>query len=997
MRVTLVIKVRALRKPRLLGLVAVLLVAATGCSPSSSRSSSEIRAIRMKRYLLGLPVSFKFPVETKGYTVGAGELPLTPVTDGTVKFSKVEWSISPALPAGLNFDLRTGTISGTPVMPSSQRSYLVTLIGDGTPAATGEIRIGVIDLAPAIFHYGEGLVLDLPRLTLHAGQAPQFETGGGVPVSFVAHPPLPMGLLLDSVTGALTGAPSVASAFQNYTVTAVNSGGERDRVLSIRVHEPLPTKPTDLISLPGNGLGTLTWTAPNQLAGSLEALSFSVERRSPAGSGAWTVVVNFYASNGFVDFGLVNGQEYEYRVIARHSGGLGKPSDPVLMVPESPPQPSVSAASTSVERGLPMDPTIEFLPHATEAPLGACSVAPALPAGILVEAVASIRGCRISGNAAAVSASKTYTLTAQNFGGTGTVTFDLGVRDPVPGVPTGFLAEIPTATSVRLLWSDPSDYETGFAIQRSDDGGATFTTVGTVAPNVTEFVDAGLTPMVTVYYRVKTLAVEAESPPTGFLAIAPMARPVAPTITFAGSLTGGISLEWGPIAGPGTIRYEIRKDGSVLATVPSTQTSFSELNLISGVAHTYEVYALNEAGSSPASSSQRLIASMPIEISYSLIAVGASHTCRIRVNQGGTVECWGSNSHGQLGGGVVGQDSASPVTVTGVVNAISVAAGESHSCALLFDTSVKCWGNQYRGRLGNGQSSAGAVLYPVAVMGEVGETLLSDVRDISAGGQHSCATLSSGRVYCWGSNLYGQLGLGLAPGQLLEASKPKPLSLTGVVHVRTSLRHSCALLATSEVSCWGNNANGGLGDGTTTQRVAPVVVLESASKPFGMLGFREVSLGQYFSCARYLDGTARCWGRNLEGQLGDDSTVNRYYPVAVRDLAGIRNLRSGSSSSCAIRLDSSASPAQERVTCWGANSLGELATGNQNPSGVAMDSVLSWDAPQSGDPIPDLAMSAVSSHAYLTESTGKLWGSNSASQLGTQSVSLYETIPVPAP
>jgi hypothetical protein len=286
------------------------------------------------------------------------------------------------------------------------------------------------------------------------------------------------------------------------------------------------------------------------------------------------------------------------------------------------------------------------------------------------------------------------------------------------------------------------------------------------------------------------------------------------------------------------------------------------------------------------------------------LAVGGYHTCGLLAK--GTVVCWGSNDYGQAAGDRSETNLPSPVEVTGVLGAIDVTAGAAHTCALLTDGTAICWGFGGRGELGNG--SALDQLAPVKVSG------LANAVGLSAGGGTTCAVLDDGTAKCWGQNDSGQTGNGVtAPSEL----QPVAVSgLTGVVAIETG-SHSCALRADGTARCWGFNGNGQVGTGL----VLPSNQVSTPTEVAGLEGASALALGGTHTCAVMADQTARCWGENYFGELGDgrDGWVV-IPPVSVSNLTGIASLAAGSEFSCAITRD-------DATYCWGVNLSGQLGNG----------------------------------------------------------------------
>lgn len=218
------------------------------------------------------------------------------------------------------------------------------------------------------------------------------------------------------------------------------------------------------------------------------------------------------------------------------------------------------------------------------------------------------------------------------------------------------------------------------------------------------------------------------------------------------------------------------------------------------------------------SDTQRLA---PVQVSglasgVQAIAAGGEHTCALTT--GGGVKCWGANDYGQLGNNSTNTQHA-PVNVSGLASGVvAISAGRFHTCAVTSGGGAKCWGANENGELGDGTQSERHV--PVDVSG-----LASGVASIAAGQGHTCARTSGGGVKCWGSNSWGQLGDGSGSDRLT------PVDVSGLASGATSIGvgsdHSCAVASAGRVLCWGSNQYGQLGNDTDADSLAPVFVLAS--------------------------------------------------------------------------------------------------------------------------------------------------------------------------
>ncbi len=313
------------------------------------------------------------------------------------------------------------------------------------------------------------------------------------------------------------------------------------------------------------------------------------------------------------------------------------------------------------------------------------------------------------------------------------------------------------------------------------------------------------------------------------------------------------------------------------------------------------------------------------------IAAGDFHTCALLGN--GTVKCWGANGQGQLGSDTNNEPNdpnPTPIPVAGLSGVSQLAGGFSHTCALLNDGSVTCWGSNVYGELGNTTNNGTLDPNPpTAVSG------LSGVAQITSGFFSTCALVDDGTATCWGNNGYGQLGNHTNLGGLEPSPNPTPVAgLEGVSQIAAQNFHVCALIDNGTVTCWGDNDFGQLGNDTNTGLFNPNPNPDPTAVE-GLAGVTKVVAGANHTCARLTDGTATCWGDNQYGQLGNDTNNNTTEPnptpAPVAGLSGITQLTAGNDHTCALLDD-------DTVTCWGLNLYGQLGnyptegTENANPT-----------------------------------------------------------------
>lgn len=329
------------------------------------------------------------------------------------------------------------------------------------------------------------------------------------------------------------------------------------------------------------------------------------------------------------------------------------------------------------------------------------------------------------------------------------------------------------------------------------------------------------------------------------------------------------------------------------------------------------------------------------------VAAGANHTIVARPD--GSVWTWGSNSGGQIGDGTTTTRSV-PTLVSTLSGVVAVAAGASHTLALRNDGAVYAWGNNSYGQLGDGTTTTRLTPVLAGVSGIVA---------IAAGDQHSAALASDGRLWVWGRNTYGQIGKGTTTSA--ESTPYVHTTLTSIAAIGAGASHTLAVTSDGAVWTFGLNANGQLGDGSTTNRTTPVQMNS-------VTGAAAVAAGDRHSLVLHDDGTLHAVGYNGYGQLGDGTTTQRTTPVAVTGLTGVTAIAAGQNFSVAVKSDAT-------VAAWGQNSSGQLGDGTTTSrvTPTAIPGLSSIGGAAAGV-----------SHAVAVSTTGVVWtwGANGNGQLG---------------
>jgi len=280
----------------------------------------------------------------------------------------------------------------------------------------------------------------------------------------------------------------------------------------------------------------------------------------------------------------------------------------------------------------------------------------------------------------------------------------------------------------------------------------------------------------------------------------------------------------------------------------------------------------------------------------SSIVAGLGHTCALIAANGG-VKCWGSNSTGALGDGTWTTRSA-PVSVRDsfgdpLIGATAISAGGDHTCAILSNGSSYCWGYNLNGQLGIGSNSITNV--PTLVMGSS-----SDTSRISGGTFHSCLIQSSSQsIKCFGENSSGQLGNGGGSG----SSSNIPVSVFGPARgfeVVAGYLHACGIQTDSKVYCWGDNTDGQIGDGGNGSSPVPKLVVNLGTDVAMITAGGGLGASGHTCAIHGSNGDVSCWGSGLSGQLGNALGTNSNLPVSVNGITNVIDLSAGGQHTCAV-------------------------------------------------------------------------------------------------
>lgn len=339
----------------------------------------------------------------------------------------------------------------------------------------------------------------------------------------------------------------------------------------------------------------------------------------------------------------------------------------------------------------------------------------------------------------------------------------------------------------------------------------------------------------------------------------------------SGQLGGGSTVSSStPVAVSGSLIFGVLAAGGLSTTVFAHSCGLTS----DGAAYCWGGDGNLGAGSTTASSTPVAVAG---GLSFSVLVAYDVQTCGL--TSAGAAYCWGDPENDQ-------SFASTPYSAwgTGNLRFTALAVGGAHGCGLATGGAAYCWGYNESGQLGVGTSEGpGTCRYGACSEDPV--PVVTGLRwvSITAGGAHTCGLTPGREAYCWGSNAYGQLGIGTAGPETCGSSPAVHSCSTAPVPVATTLRwasitggvgRTCGLTQGGDAYCWGLNSDGQLGNGSTANSFIPVAVS-------GGLSFIAVAAGELHTCGLTTSGAVYCWGGNDSGQLGDGSTTSSTIPVAV--------------------------------------------------------------------------------------------------------------------
>jgi prepilin-type N-terminal cleavage/methylation domain-containing protein len=429
--------------------------------------------------------------------------------------------------------------------------------------------------------------------------------------------------------------------------------------------------------------------------------------------------------------------------------------------------------------------------------------------------------------------------------------------------------------------------------------------------------------------------------------------------------------------------------GNTVKQLGSTNNNTTCAVTVAGAAYCWGIGTSGQLGDGASSSSSVPVAVSTAGVlsgkSLKQLTMMSNSVCGLATD--GAAYCWGVGTAGQLGNSV-SSNSPVPVAVStsGVLSGkaiTKITSGNGSICVIASDSKGYCWGTGSFGRLGNNSTSDSSIPVAVSTAGVLsGKTL----KQIVVGSGMACAIASDSKVYCWGYNASGQLG----NNSTTDSSVPVAVSTSGVLSGKSLKQIAlvsggsavCALDTNGVVYCWGSGGLGMLGNNSTSNSSVPVAVSTAGVLSGKVVKEMFTNEGSYI-CVLDTDNNLYCWGYNANGQLGNNSTTNSSVPVAVSTagvLSGktVKEVRLGGAQACVIASD-------DLPYCWGLGTSGQLGNGAFSSSSIPV--AVSTAGSLSGKTVNELMMKSEVACVVASDNNTYCWGWGSGGQIGNGSTS----------
>ena len=721
------------------------------------------------------------------------------------------WEINPSVPTGLSFSTSTGAISGTPyVLQTTATTYTIWANNSGGNASA-QVNITINDEVPIIsYSYDDITGTKSVAISPHSGPT----TSGGTITSWEISPSPGSAFHFNSANGYISGTPGILLARTQYTIWANNSGGSSVAYVNVTINDAAP-----------NALGyspenmtlekdtAMTPNLPSVSGGTIT--SWEISPSLPSG-------LTWGASDGKISGtpAVLQTTTVTYTIWANNSGGSDSAQVNITINDQLASATYPSTVEVSNDRAM-----TTVSPTVTGGAVISWVIVPSLSSGLNF---GSSNGS-IWGTPTGLLENATYTVYANNSGGSTSITFTLGLNWTLTPSAEGAFITRNSSIASDITWE--WDYDPLEAQNLSLVTG--------------EWNTCALDSNQNVFCWGRNGNGQIGNGQTGTSGCGTSGHKCKDIPTATNDLGSDvISLAFGHqhacgLLDTGAVKCWGRNNAGQLGTSGGDKDTPQTINLGSGRTAT-SIYA------------------------------GGHYTCAILDDA--SVKCWGENGNGQLGIGS-NSNANTPTTINTLGSgrtAISLATAMSAVCALLDDGSVKCWGASANGQLGNGGTSSNLKSPPASAINlGTGRT----AKAITGGESHFCAILDDDSIKCWGNGFNGKLGTGTTSHRSTPTSTSGSFA-TGryAVAIDAGYDHTCAILDNGQLTCWGSDSDGQLGNGATTGTKSSI---QSTTVTLGS-GRTAISLsaGGEHTCAQLDNGQLKCWGNRADGQVGDNGNFN---------------------------------------------------------------------------------------------------------------------------